>query len=498
MRRHHCAIFFLLALAFAVSASSQLTQIAADDPNLVYTGRWNFDDPTEPWCAWQGCSVTVRFEGRGLGIPLSPGNNTHYFGVIIDGDISTFDKFQAETSPHIHRLLADPNGGIHEVEIIRESYARTNWEFRGFVLNDGSVLAPEPRPARRIEFYGDSNLDGTSNEHERDRGWRGFKGTTFVFAGIVSRMFDAEYHNISWGGETIAGINKRGFDRMEHDENAEIWDHVRFPADLVVANIGANDIYDKSKAEIKEDYHELLDDLRGAHPSAHIMLYNAFGWDMREPSGYTHEVILERGDPNMSSAVFPWLFEQFHGCQYDQGGMAQYLANHIDETLGWQPLPIDTLNGYGMGGDVANGSFEEVSPFGGWAWRYFDDVGVARVLDPAAAHDGDYYLALRNGAKTHQPNPTQDGQVVNATLWLRGENEGARAQVSIEFRNQQIFSDAMESHSEFFELTTEWQLYTISATAPTDAPDPVFNSRVAIQAGPTDSVAVDSISMTIE
>ena len=30
-------------------------------------------------------------------------------------------------------------------------------------------------------------------------------------------------------------------------------------------------------------------------------------------------------------------------------------------------------------GDVANGSFEETAPFGGYGWRYFLDDGVERV-----------------------------------------------------------------------------------------------------------------------
>ena len=45
------------------------------------------------------------------------------------------------------------------------------------------------------------------------------------------------------------------------------------------------------------------------------------------------------------------------------------------------------MNGYGEDGDVANGSFEEVAPFGGWGRRYYDDPGVSRIYDPGAAGD---------------------------------------------------------------------------------------------------------------
>ena len=63
------------------------------------------------------------------------------------------------------------------------------------------------------------------------------------------------------------------------------------------------------------------------------MLYNAWGWSYDEPANYIHEVIAERDDPRMSSAIFPWIFEQWHGCEYDHAGMAQILADHL--TSSW-------------------------------------------------------------------------------------------------------------------------------------------------------------------
>jgi hypothetical protein len=75
----------------------------------------------------------------------------------------------------------------------------------------------------------------------------------------------------------------------------------------------------------------------------------------------------------MSWAVFPWVFAQYHGCEYDHGGMAMVLAEHIETVMGWTASPQDVMSGFGVEGDVANGSFEEVAPFGAWGWRYYDD-----------------------------------------------------------------------------------------------------------------------------
>jgi hypothetical protein len=240
-------------------------------------------------------------------------------------------------------------------------------------------------------------------------------------------MLDAEYHNVSRSGATISSLNSR-YDRIAYGSANPKWTFSNFPADVVVVNLGANDV-GKPKGTIKSDYHAFLDDSRLAYPGAHIMLFNAWGWDYDEPANYIHEVIAERTDPRMSSAIFPWLFEQWPGCEYDHAGMAQILADHLTSTLGWSQSPTDIMSGYGRNGDVANGSFEEVAPLGGYGWRYYTDSGVSRVHAPGDAFDGDYYLRLSNGAATHQPIPAVDGESFTVTVWMRGDQDGDQVDI---------------------------------------------------------------------
>ena len=95
------------------------------------------------------------------------------------------------------------------------------------------------------------------------------------------------------------------------------------------------------------------------------MLFNAYGWTATEPAGYIHEVIEQRDDSNMSAAVFPWVFEQYHGSETEHAGMASVLAEHLSEITGWVANDQDVMSGFGRDGDVANGSFEHSAPFGG-------------------------------------------------------------------------------------------------------------------------------------
>ena len=174
-------------------------------------------------------------------------------------------------------------------------------------------------------------------------------------------MFNAEHVNFSKSGATISTLNS-SFDRTDWGSSSPTWDFENFPADLVVVNIGAND--GGSKTTIKNRYHDFLDDLRAAHPSSHIMLYNAYGWSFNEPAGFIGEVIAERMDSNTSFATFPWVFEQYHGSETDHAGMAMVLAGHIETVMGWVPVAQDVMSGFGRNGNVANGSFEQSAPFG--------------------------------------------------------------------------------------------------------------------------------------
>ena len=262
-------------------------------------------------------------------------------------------------------------------------------------------------------------------------------------------------------------------------------------------NIGANDTWNPKEVN-KSHYHALLDDLRRSHPAAHVVLYNAFGWDTNEPANFTHEVVAERDDPNLSSAVFPWVFERYHGCQTDHAGMAQYLAAHLSDITGWIAEEPDVVSGYGQDGDVANGSFEEEAPFGGWGWRYFDNPGVGRVSDPAGAHHGEFYLRLADGASSHQTNPASGGDVIALSMWMRGSNDGGSVEVSISFRDQAgggEINEPMEQTTKTMTLSTDWTLYSFTVTAPTDGPNPVYSARVTFTAASGATVDIDQVAI---
>lgn len=84
---------------------------------------------------------------------------------------------------------------------------------------------------------------------------------------------------------------------------------------------------------------------------------------------------------------------------------------------------------------------------------------------------------------------------MDVQLWMRGQSVGQTAEVTIDFRNQTMWSDPIASERWTVELTSEWTQVSFSATAPVDGAFPVFHTRLTIQAGADATVELDGIQM---
>ena len=438
------------------------TQAAESTADVHFYGRWDLSDTSKPWCAWQGSTFTAEFEGREIRATLES-NREEYIRVILDGDHSGSTKIKLAAGRGVYELASGLDQGRHRIEVVKETNSgRGRLYLHGLGSHNGEIIPSERRkPRLRLQFYGDSNLAGYSLEHERNKRGAEYSGCHFTFAGIVSRMLDAEYQNISVSGARILGSENSVmsfFDRMDFYEEQSKWRFDRFPADVCVLNIGANNVNRNSKEEIQRDYLILLRQLREVHPQSHIVVMNGYGWDRNEPANYTDEVIRKFADPNTSRVIFPWLFNEWHGCEYDHAGMARYLAEHLAQVRPeWSAVhDMDVMDGFGRHGDVANGSFEEAAPFGGFAWRYFQE-GATRVHAPVESLSAEWFLRLPEKSQVHQPNPASSSKSYTYRLMLRSPNSG-EAKIRIEFRDQHFRSEIEGAAKELtLNLGSDWK-----------------------------------------
>ena len=75
----------------------------------------------------------------------------------------------------------------------------------------------------------------------------------YAFAGVTARAFGADYHNVSVSGETLRGMVDL-YDRETYYDSSPTWDFSRFIPDVVVMNLGANDINWASENTIRGRY----------------------------------------------------------------------------------------------------------------------------------------------------------------------------------------------------------------------------------------------------
>ncbi|WP_068544451.1 PKD domain-containing protein [Thalassotalea crassostreae] len=515
--RKSAAFVIFCGLSSLCSAQS----IDPSDENIQYTGRWNFDNPSAPKVTWHGSKLLFRFSGTSASVDIDAGTRSPYgvewkeqYRVVIDG-VPSDDLIYMDPGRATYTLANNLPLGEHTIELFKETtYSYKSASTIYGIDVDGTLLAPPARPNLRIEFFGDSNMDGTSNYSEQDSG---DSGGYYAYPAMASRMLNAEMNLQAVGGATLdksgqGGDNDvRSFIFSEDYINQDINYRSGFDPHVIVVNAGANDV-GAGKEEIKNRYKDVITDLRSVYGNTpHIVLMNAYGWDLNEPANYSHEVVSEVGG-NLSALKYPWMWEQFHGSMWDHSGQAHMLAQHIASLNPLWSIQSNNeiVNAFTNNGDVANGSFEYVAPFGGYGWRYYDDPGVERVYDPAGAADGNYYLRLsadNQSRGVHQatdatgdliPGATQGGETYTLTAKLRGTSPGAKAKFETHFQGQELWTHKTEDGSPYpyqvtsIDVTTQWQEYTHTFSASAGVWQ-LYNYLYATQG----SVEFDDIVLTV-
>jgi hypothetical protein len=247
----------ILCVIFLTASVDAAQFVAPDGGSILYTGRWDQSDTTQPWAYAKGTSLIANFSGTGLSATFSA-TSTDYLRIIIDDDAMNSVKIPVSSSSVRYLLASGLGNAIHKIEIVKETDAG-RWTFHGLEIEGGIAAPPTPSP-HKLVFYGDSNLAGYSLEHEQNQSGRGLRGSYYGYAGITSRMLDAEYSNISRSGASINSLHA-SYDRIDWFTPGSLWNFNNFQPDAVVINIGANDV-GRPKRKIKKDYHALLDDMR--------------------------------------------------------------------------------------------------------------------------------------------------------------------------------------------------------------------------------------------
>jgi hypothetical protein len=355
----------LISLALAALAHTGLalagTPVAPDNKNLQYTGRIDFSMPAAPVISWPNTAIAGNFSGSTLSVKLDDEQGKNYFNVFLDGDLTYPYVLEAAKGDKTYLVAQGLAPGRHSFLITKRTEGEEGaTTFRGLELADGgALLAPSPRPGRRIEFFGDSITSGMGNEGA-DNGRDDLskdKNSFMSYAAITARALNAELHStsqsgigvmISWFPFTMPDF----YDQLSAvGNNDSKWDFGRWTPDVVVINLLQNDswlIGRDHKLQPEPDaagriaaYQAFVARVRQLYPKAYIVCalgsMEATKAGSEWPGYVTAAVerLRKGGDARIDTVFFPFTGYGQHPRVKQHQANAARLTAFIKSKMGW-------------------------------------------------------------------------------------------------------------------------------------------------------------------
>ena len=292
--RGFAPLILSVSAVFILSGPSraQTVFIPADDCRILYVGRWDWSDPLHPRQSWPGVSIRAEFGGTAIGVRMADADN--YYNVIIDGRFHSV--FHGDKAGEADYLLAENlTQGRHSLVLSKRNISFGPPPiFSGLLVNEsGELFTPAPRPARTIEFIGDSFTAAEGNEATAaSMPWEEKKPVTNIdrgFAKLVASYLSAEAHTTcrsgigmvcDWRGDREIAMPKF-FGRALMESAGPAWDFSKWTCGLAVVCLGLNDhsglrspdgtVSEENSALFRRTYHGFLETLRSVYPGVRIL-----------------------------------------------------------------------------------------------------------------------------------------------------------------------------------------------------------------------------------
>jgi hypothetical protein len=248
---------------------------AADDANILYSGRIDFSTATSPEFSAPGITIRANFHGATLAIKIKDSHesgNPNYFDVIVDDQpaVKIRPTLLATNYP-VSIQLADAD---HTVVVTKRTEASVGYaNFQGFTF--GGQISPPPAAAtHKIEIIGDSISAGAGMEAVNgsaecaDTYGEGYQNAYLSYGAVAARALNAEYHITAVSGIGLVQNYSQSYDarpmpqvydllyveqngpmadpsytadQLKNAKTSPLWDTTQFVPDAVVIGLGTND-----------------------------------------------------------------------------------------------------------------------------------------------------------------------------------------------------------------------------------------------------------------
>lgn len=255
-----------------------------DNPAINYYGRFDFSDPKAPRFDWSGSTIEFTVGGTAtVGMEMADGAG--YYDVEIDGKIQAAPIKGTSSSSMKYALASGLSTDSHLIRVVRrnEPYPFIA-AFGGVYVADGGRLVATPKPARKMEFVGDSWTAGYFNEACVEQ--QANTNTNKAWARLTSKAFHAQDVIVaesgiglvkSLGGKTV--MPRKYLDTFDTigAVATPAWDFSWKP-DIVSVFLGIND---KNAGATDQQFiaavHAFVTTIRGHYPDAAILFISATG-----------------------------------------------------------------------------------------------------------------------------------------------------------------------------------------------------------------------------
>jgi lysophospholipase L1-like esterase len=339
------------------------TLVHPTDPRVAVMGRVDRANPERVRVGYPGVTFRVRFEGAGLALRAASSSRDSWLDVIVDGGAPRALRLAAGDSEMA--LASGLPGGPHTIEIVHRT---ETWQgivsVRGFVLAPGGrLLAPEPFPARRLLFVGDSVTCGDSIDRTADcvKSAASSDGD-LAYGMLLARALHAQAHLVCYGGRGLIrdwrGLRNvanapQFFDLAVPEQAGRArWDHATYVPDAVVVSLGTNDFNLAlgalpEREEYVGAYVAFLRAVRARYPQAHVFLTEgAIVSDDTDPArpqravlrAYIAETVSRLGDARVHAVParrYPGDACNEHPTRAQHAAIAHDLEPVLRTALGW-------------------------------------------------------------------------------------------------------------------------------------------------------------------
>lgn len=267
-----------------VPTAEVFRSVLANDPRIAYLNRAK-PAVHSTVLDWSGSGFELAVRGGTVKANLSgPTTNRDaavWVAVYVDGKRT--QKLQLkEGIDEWYTLAVDlPTDKTTEIRVVKLSEASWGQAVLQGIKVSGELLEPT-LPNRKILWIGDSITCGfgvlgkKSTEPFSTR----TQDVTLTYGWLLSDAFEAQRHIISVSGYGVAtantgsttdGLIPKIYPQIGLQNTAK-WDHAQYQPDLIVVNLGTNDVYGGTDAAtLRGGVRSFLTQLREAHPSATIV-----------------------------------------------------------------------------------------------------------------------------------------------------------------------------------------------------------------------------------